>query len=181
MTNLFYDLLLCFSIRVESQMMTNYFILFWLFDCLMWFKKIKDRKVQYRTRLKAKYHTSLTYCVQPASYVHSSTNWELFKKHLCDESSHYEKMKICMDLANDAVPIKWSIHCTSLSASYGGVYTAIQIRINNFSNTTSAIIFIIIIFTVQNLHMEYIVLYRTSIWYCTEPPYGVYSTTFTDK
>ena len=59
------------------------------------------------------------WCIHNASFtaifdlLHSSTNWELIKKHLCNQSSHYEKYQWCC--AHQISFEKWSIYCASSS------------------------------------------------------------------
>jgi len=54
--------------------------------------------------------------------LHSSTNQELFEKHVCNHSSHYEKYD---DAAHLSYPLKPKyIHCTSLSAMFDSLHSS---------------------------------------------------------
>ena len=50
--------------------------------------------------------------------LHSKTNQELYEKHLCNESSHYEKVPCTPCCAHQLSSEKWGIHYTSLSTMF---------------------------------------------------------------
>jgi len=65
--------------------------------------------------------------------LHSSTNQELFKKYVCNQSSHYENTMVPH---TPVIVWNWSIHFPSLSGMFN-LYTAIWI--NNCLKSTSVI------------------------------------------
>jgi len=89
-------------------------------------------------RLNYTWKWSIYYCSLSAMFypLHSSTNQELFEKHICNHSSHYEKFD---GAVRPVIVWKWSIHYPSLSAMFDSLLSSTNQELfeNNVSKLSS--------------------------------------------
>jgi len=78
---------------------------------------IPNHKVVIVARLNYIWEWSIHYCSLSAMFtsLHSSTNQELFKKHVCNHSSYYENTMVPLA---PVIVWNWSIYCPSLSSMF---------------------------------------------------------------